>query len=97
MSLFSNPRCCEKCPKTTTQIETYLSGKMPSSHKAQVQGQLWVASRAWCDFVSFDPLIDGDASYMCVRVERDNEYIEELAKACKLFDEELQEIVIKLR
>jgi len=32
-----------KCPKTTTQIETYLSGKMPTGHNAQVQGQLWVS------------------------------------------------------
>lgn len=86
-----------KCPKTTTQIETYLSGKMPTCHKAQVQGQLWVAEREWCDFVSFDPRINGAASYMCVRVERDDEYINTLKSAVELFEKDLNELLIKLR
>ena len=86
-----------KCPKTTTQIETYLSGKMPSGHRAQVQGQLWVSGRQWTDFVSFDPRIDGESSYFCVRIERDEEYIKELEEACFKFAKELKEMVIKLK
>ncbi|MEE9459626.1 MAG: lambda exonuclease family protein [Candidatus Bathyarchaeia archaeon] len=86
-----------KCPKTTTQIETFLSGKMPSYHKAQVQGQLWISERQWLDFVSFDPRIDGDASYFCVRIERDEEYILELEKACDEFSAELTNTIKKLR
>ena len=86
-----------KCPKTTTQIETYLSGKMPSGHRAQVQGQLWVSGRQWTDFVSFDPRIDGASSYFCVRVERDEEYIKELSRACHDFAIELQAMVEKLK
>jgi len=82
-----------KCPKTTTQIETYLSGKMPTSHKAQVQGQLWVSGRQWTDFVSFDPRINAKASYFCVRVDRDEEYIKELEAACFLFTDELKTMV----
>ena len=90
--------CIEiKCPKTTTQIDTYLSGKMPASHKAQVQGQLWVSCREWTDFVSFDPRIDGDASYFEVRVQRDNDYIRDLSNACLDFEFELKEIVKKLK
>lgn len=86
-----------KCPKTTTQIETFLSGKMPSLHKGQVQGQLWVSDRQWTDFVSFDPRIDGDSGYFCVRIERDEEYIKELEAACFLFAKELQDMVKVLR
>lgn len=86
-----------KCPKTTTQIETFLSGKMPSGHRAQVQGQLWVSGRQWTDFVSFDPRIDGESSYFCVRVERDEEYIKEIESACLQFAVELEEMVNKLR
>lgn len=86
-----------KCPKTTTQIETFLSGKMPTGHAAQVQGQLWVSGRQWCDFVSFDPRIDGEASYFCVRVERDEEAITEIADACAKFETELTEMIQKLR
>ena len=86
-----------KCPKTTTQIETFLSGKMPTGHKAQVQGSLWVTGRKWWDFVSFDPRIDGDASYFCVRVERDEDYIKELQDKCIKFEEELLGVISKLR
>jgi putative phage-type endonuclease len=85
-----------KCPKTTTQIETFLSGKMPSGHRAQVQGQLWVSGRQWTDFVSFDPRIDGESSYFCVRVERDEEYIKEIEHACFQFAADLKLMLISL-
>ncbi len=86
-----------KCPKTTTQIETFLSGKMPSQHKAQVQGCMWVTEREWWDFVSFDPRIVGESSFFTVRVERDEDYIANLAEQISLFDEELQQLITKLR
>lgn len=86
-----------KCPKTTTQIETFLSGKMPTIHKAQVQGQLWVSGRQWVDFVSFDPRIDGDASYFCVRIQRDDGYIAEIEAACYAFADELNSIIKLLK
>ena len=86
-----------KCPKTTTQIETFLSGKMPSQHKAQVQGCIWVTERDYWDFVSFDPRIDGEASFFNVRVERDDEYIKELAEGIAIFDDQLQDLIKQLR
>ena len=86
-----------KCPKTTTQIETFLSGKMPSQHKAQVQGCLWVTEREWWDFVSFDPRIVGESSFFTVRVERDEDYIANLAEQISLFDSELQSLINKLK
>lgn len=85
-----------KCPKTSTQIETFLSGKMPTIHRAQVQGQLWITEREWCDFVSFDPRINAASSYFCVRVERDEEYIKELAEKVEVFESELLKMVEKL-
>jgi putative phage-type endonuclease len=86
-----------KCPKTTTQIETFLSGKMPSQHKAQVQGCMWVTEREWWDFVSFDPRIAGESSFFTVRVERDEDYIANLAEQISLFDSELQSLINKLK
>lgn len=86
-----------KCPKTSNQIETFLSGKMPTQHKPQVQGQLWLSNREWCDFISFDPRINGDASYFCTRVYRDDEYIKELAHKCYQFEDELKQMIEKLR
>ena len=86
-----------KCPKTTTQIETFLSGKMPTGHKPQVQGQMWVADREWCDFVSFDPRISGAASFFKVRIMRDEEYIKELSEKIFKFEEELAETINLLK
>jgi len=86
-----------KCPKTTTQIETFLSGDMPKMHKAQVQGQLWITGRSWCDFVSFDPRIDGAASWFCVRIERDQDYINTLQSKVLDFKNELDLLLTKLR
>ena len=85
-----------KCPNTTTQIETFLSGKMPTTHMAQVQGQMWVLGRDWCDFVSFDPRINGAASYFCTRIERDGAYCANLSDECDKFLSELDEMIKKL-
>ena len=86
-----------KCPKTSTQIETVLSGKMPAMHKAQVQGSLWITGREWWDFVSFDPRINSPAHYFCIRIERDEKYISELAEKTLAFEDELKTIIKQLR
>jgi len=86
-----------KCPNSTTQIETFLKGKMPTGHIPQVQGQLWISEREWCDFVSFDPRINGKSSFFKIRIERDDKYIQELETKVKFFNEELNEMINKLR
>lgn len=85
-----------KCPKTVTQIDYFLKNKLPSTYKAQVQGQLWVAERDWCDFVSFDPRINGPSGYFKTRVFRDDDYIGDLAKKTDIFLDELNELLTKL-
>lgn len=85
-----------KCPKTTTQIDTYLRGKMPTGHIPQVQGQMWVSERLWCDFVSFDPRINGKSGYFCERIYRDDEYINALETAVIEFNKELSALIEKL-
>jgi len=84
-----------KCPKTTTQLERFLFGEFPSTYKAQVQGQLWVSEREWCDFVSFDPRINGSASYFEIRVDRDEDYIKTLSIEINKFKDELHELISK--
>ena len=81
-----------KCPNTVTQLQRYIDGAFPVMYKPQVQGQLWVAQREWCDFVSFDPRVKGQSSYMCVRVERDDKYIKTLEEKCNVFIAEMLEL-----
>ena len=68
-----------KCPKTATHIQTLKSGKLPTQYFWQVQGQLWITGRKWCDFISYDPRLPENASYICIRVDRDDEAIARLA------------------
>lgn len=96
-SLVGNDGLLEiKCPKSSTQIERILSGVFPADHTAQVQGQLWISEREWCDFVSFDPRINSDKKYFKVRVNRDEEYIKTLAHEVSKFVEELKELVFRI-
>lgn len=86
-----------KCPKTTTQIERFLAGEFPKEYKAQVQGQLLASERLWCDFVSFDPRLSAEAQYFCIRVDRDDEYIEDLQNGIDQFNAELNDMILKLK
>lgn len=86
-----------KCPNTETQIKRFLDDVgLPSDYEAQVQGQLWVTGRQWCDFVSFDPRIDVEASYIQTRVYRDEEYIAKLEEKVSIFVEEMKSMINKL-
>lgn len=67
-----------KCPLTAQHIEALLSG-MPPLHIAQIQGQMWVTGRQWCDFVSFDPRMPEKLQLYVQRVVRDDSYIANLA------------------
>jgi len=85
-----------KCPKTVTHIETVLSDKVPTTHAAQIQGGLWIAEREWLDFISFDPRIKSDKSFFSKRVYRDEKYIQNLESEIIRFNDEMNEILLKL-
>lgn len=80
-----------KCPKTATHIQTLKSGKLPTKYYWQVQGQLWITGRKWCDFISYDPRLPENSSYICIRVERDENKIELLENTIKEFMEQVKE------
>lgn len=65
-----------KCPTTITQIKRALSDDYSKDYYTQIQCQLWVADRQWCDFVSFDPRLDISASYLIQRVHKDKLFID---------------------
>lgn len=84
-----------KCPKLTTHIGYILKDTLPSEYKPQVQGQLWVCERKWCDFVSYHPDYKKQQLFIH-RVERDDAYIELLAAATATFLTELEELQKRL-
>ncbi len=75
------------------QIERLVADELPSEHKAQVQGCLWVAEREWWDFASYCPKLP----LFVKRVYRDESYIKKLANEVDLFNIELQQLVDYIR
>jgi len=86
-----------KCPNTATHIATLLAEKAPSKYMNQMQWQMACAGRQWCDFVSFDPRLPENNDFFCVRVDRDDERIEELESEVVKFLGELDEMILKLK
>lgn len=74
-------------------IECMERGSFPPEHVAQVQGQLWVAERVWCDLAVFYP----GMPLLTYRAYRDEAYIASLVRAVDAFNEELDAIVARVR
>lgn len=75
------------------QIEAVLAGKLPSDHVAQVQGQLLVSGRQWCDFRSYWPGLPE----LRVRVYRDLPYLSTLNQELQVFIRELDALVAQIK
>ena len=85
-----------KCPSLTTHFE-YLKAKVvPSKYVAQVQMQMMVTNREWCDFVSFCPEYPEHLRLMIVRCKRDEEYISSMVIEINKFLSEVQTDVLFL-
>lgn len=63
-----------KCPMYKQHIKNLRSGVIDMKYYPQVQGQLLLTKRKWCDWMSYHP----DIPASVVRVERDEEYLEKL-------------------
>lgn len=59
-----------KCPKAKTHLKYIEKNQLPSIYKPQVQSQLWVTGRKWCDFMSY---VQGMKPFL-IRVYPDLEY-----------------------
>ena len=82
-----------KCPMAKTHLVYLIRGVCPPEYMLQVQGQLWVCSREWCDFMSYYPGLPP----MILRVVPDEKYQDALDKYMSIFVEEMLEGRQKLR
>jgi len=88
-----------KCPNTATHLEYVLTQKPPHKYMVQMQWQMAVTGAPWCDFVSFDPRLDGKAAHLqllVVRIARDDQMITLLETEVKAFLKELDEKITQL-
>jgi hypothetical protein len=86
-----------KCPyNSAVHIETLLGG-MPTDHMPQVQGQMWITGRQWCDFVSYDPRMPEPLQLHVQRIHRDEAFIADLERRVTSFLAEVGNQVEALR
>lgn len=72
-------------------LHTLEADKFPLEHRAQCQGQLWVAEREWVDITCYWPKMPP----FIKREYRDEEYIKLISDSVDQFNDELNEIVQK--
>jgi len=74
-------------------IELLDSGRAPTQHMAQIQGNLWITGRDWCDLVIGWPKLP----LFTVRVKRDEPYMANLRRELERFNQELHEMVERIK
>ena len=79
-----------KCPNSTTHWEYFKYNRPPQKYVIQMQAQMAVTSRDWCDFVSFDPRMPDRSQLLIVRVDRDESFIAEMEAEIKKFLDEVE-------
>ena len=72
-----------KCPSSKVHLDHLESGP-PNKYVAQMQWQLFVTGRQWCDFVSYDPRFEEPLQGYIHRVVRDDKYIEKLVEGAMI-------------
>lgn len=82
-----------KAPHLMVELITGWDDTAPAEHKAQCQGQLWVTEREWVDVALFCP----GMPMPIARVYRDELFIADLAREVRIFNEELDQMVEKVR
>ena len=67
-----------KCPMGSTHTESLMSQDVPTKYIPQIQFQLLVTGRKWCDFVSYHPMFPKHLQIFVKRIEADPVYQQEL-------------------
>lgn len=79
-----------KCPNSSTHWSYIKDNAPPNKYYIQMQAQMACTNTEWCDFVSFDPRMPDRSQLLIVRVEREQEFINQMEEAVKQFLNEVQ-------
>ena len=84
-----------KCPQPNTHLSYLLKeqGTAWRAYRWQIQGQLWVTGRDWCDFVSYCPSFDEPHELLIERVLPDTNDMEVLDEKSVIVETRIKEIL----
>lgn len=94
-----------KCPLVATHIDTIQTQRVPDKYYKQMQFQMAVTGRAWCDYISYDPRLPivphrerpGESMRLFVRrVFRNNNVIADLEEQVVKFLSEIDDTLSRL-
>lgn len=85
-----------KSPNTSTHLETILGKKPQARYMTQMQWQLCVTGRKWCDFVSYDPRLPERMRFFLQRVPADQAVMCSLEKEVEIFLSEVDDTIKRL-
>lgn len=85
-----------KCPGQNAHGQTLLSKKAPTKYIPQMQMQMSCTGSKWCDFVSYNPTFPDHLQLIIIRVERDEDYIQNMESEIVKFLAEVTETVNQL-
>ena len=86
-----------KCPMMKTHIKYLLDDRVPAKYMPQMAWQMACTESKWVDFVSYCPELPADMQMFIKRYERDDAYIAELATKVAEFDQEVEQMIARLR
>lgn len=84
-----------KCFDDAKHLRFTVEKEIESKYQWQMQMQMLITERKWCDFVAFNP--NFERSLVIVRVERDEDKIKDLITGIKKGAEIIKEIESKLK
>lgn len=86
-----------KCPNTKTHVEYIIKQEPAKTYYNQMMWQMACTGRQYVDFVSYDPRLPVELELFIARLERNDNYIKELEEEVMKFDEEVTQLLNKLR
>lgn len=87
-----------KCFVSPTSLMPILLDRDISDCMYQIQGQLWITGREWCDFVLYSPALECIGKDIDIhRVERDEEFIAKMELELLEFNSLINQYEYKLR
>ena len=85
-----------KCPRSTTHLDYWQSGKPPAKYVPQMLAQLSCTRRKWVDFVSFDDRFPEHLQLYVARFQPTQEIIEQFEQKVIEFLKEAEQLMEKM-
>jgi hypothetical protein len=86
-----------KAPIDPEKVVALALGGDPAEYMDQIQGNLWILDRTWCDLIVYTPQLDGVGRALNVtRIDRDDKWISGLKTDLERFMDRVGDIVTRL-